>query len=195
MAPKRRYDWDTIRNEYRTGTYSDSELARRHGCSRTAIQKRVKKEGWKRDLSKAVRQSVKAKLIEEDAKVAREVAGRNARTDKDEIDRAADTRLEVIRLHRKDIAALRALETKLIEDLSGNPKKLYITQYRGEIIEKEVALTASERAMATNNLANVQHKRIQLERQAYNLNDTFDPDDEDLDEIPIVAVEPKERDE
>lgn len=175
MPQKPKYPWDTIRKEYRTGTYSDSELARRHGCSRRAIQKRVEREGWTKDLSEAVKQSLRAKLVKEDAKVASQVAGRNANNeDESDIDRAAETRLAVVQLHRKDINSLRELEAKLIDEIFNNPTKLYLAQYQGTIIQKTVGLTAAEKAMAANNLANVQHKRIALERQAFNLNDTGD---------------------
>ena len=42
-------DWERIRAEYETTGETVSELARRHECSRTAIQKRAKAEGWARD--------------------------------------------------------------------------------------------------------------------------------------------------
>ncbi len=58
-------------------------------------------------------------------------------------------------------------------------------------------MTAAERAQAANNLANVQHKRIALERQAYNMDATGNKDDPlgaILDEIakraaPLVEVD------
>ncbi|RLB91964.1 MAG: hypothetical protein DRH10_00610 [Deltaproteobacteria bacterium] len=181
MAKKSRYnhDWQAIEAEYRTNQFSDAELARRHGCSRGAIQKRVKKFGWTRDLSRAVAQASKAKLIAEDAKlVAGEVAGSNVRErNRETIEQAAERRVAVVRLHRNDIQILRELEAKLLKELLGEPTKLYITQYKGKIVSKELSLTAAERSQAANNLANVQHKRIQLERQSFNLNDKGDDDD------------------
>ena len=172
MAQAQRYDWQKIRSEYETGTFSDAELCRRHGCSRAVLQRHRDREGWKRDLAADVKRTVSRRLIEEDAGGgAGAGAPRDAKSDQEAVEWAAETRLNVIRLHRRDIKQLRELETKLIEELSGNPTKLYLAQYQGEIIEKTVALTAAERAMAANNLANVQHKRIQLERQAFNLSD------------------------
>ena len=41
-------DWERIRAEYEAGE-TVSGLAREHGCSRAAIQKRAKAEGWARD--------------------------------------------------------------------------------------------------------------------------------------------------
>lgn len=166
-----KYDWKLIEREYRTNMYSDAELSRRHGCSRTAIQKKAKKLKWTRDLSSAVRQATNAKLVQEDAKVAGKVAGCNAVPDSETIDRASDTAVEVVKCQRRDINNLRDLEAKLIEELGGEPNKLYITQHKGLIVEKVVAIPVTERAAALNNLANVQHKRIQLERQAFGIKD------------------------
>ncbi len=52
-----------------------------------------------------------------------------------------------------------------------NPTKLYITQYKGEIVEKVVGLTATEKSQGYINLANAMSKIITHERQAFNLDD------------------------
>lgn len=39
-------DWAAIRNEYESGLFSARQLARRHLISHTAINKRIKGEGW-----------------------------------------------------------------------------------------------------------------------------------------------------
>ena len=40
-----RFDWESIRAEYEVGA-SQSDLSKRYGVSRTAIQKRIRAEGW-----------------------------------------------------------------------------------------------------------------------------------------------------
>jgi len=171
MPQKPRYDWVAIKKEYRTATYSDAELARRHGCSRRAIQKRVEKEGWTRDLAGAVRQTFTAKMVAEDARVARKVADDNAKSDESEVDRAAEVRLDVVLLHRSDIKALREEEQRLLAELGDSPTKLWVGQYQGQVIEHKVGIAVTERASALQALAAVQHKRIQLERQAFHIED------------------------
>ena len=163
MNTKRQTDWEAIEREYRIGQLSMAEIARRHKITRSAICHKAKRANppWERDLVEAVKARIRHKL-------STDVNGDNVEDD-DLIEAAAARGANVVRLHRKDIAALRKLEAALIEELAGNPTKLYITQYQGQIIEKVVGLTAAERALAANNLANVQHKRIQLERQAYSL--------------------------
>ncbi|MBU2060120.1 MAG: hypothetical protein KKB38_20610, partial [Gammaproteobacteria bacterium] len=85
---------------------------------------------------------------------------------------AAQRGVALVLEHRKAISKLATLEEKLLEELSDEPKKLYITQYQGEIVSEEVGIDVVSRAGALLNLAGVQAKRIQLERQAFNL----DPD-------------------
>jgi len=48
-----RYDWAQIRAEYEIGA-SQSDLARRHGCSRKAVQNRIAAEGWTQDVRPAL---------------------------------------------------------------------------------------------------------------------------------------------
>ncbi|RLB91843.1 MAG: hypothetical protein DRH10_00925 [Deltaproteobacteria bacterium] len=178
-----KYAWEAIEREYRSGQFSQGEIARRYGCSRQAISKKVKRYGWKKDLSEAVSKAANSKLVDIDAGVAGGVATRNARDDAKTIELAASRRVAVIELHRKDINSLRQLEEELIARLMDKPEKVYITQYQGKIIQKKLSLTVSEMAQAANNLANVQHKRIQLERQAYNLDSGNDDD-----KLPGVVV-------
>jgi predicted DNA-binding protein YlxM (UPF0122 family) len=168
MVIRRDVDWEAIEQEFRAGQLSVADIARKHDISHQAIFQRAKRKGWKRDLTAAVKNRTQQKLVAD-------VADRNA-TDDEIAEAAADRAANIVRSHRADIAALRELEANLIKELDSNPTKLYISTYRGKIIEKTVSLTASERAQAANNLANVQHKRIQLERQAFSIGSDSDED-------------------
>ena len=86
------FDWETIRAEYEAGA-SQSELSKRHGVSRTAIQKRIKAEGWMQDVTGAIN-----RLTE--AKVAGVVAGCNPQKKAEALSRAAEDKAAVIRNHR-----------------------------------------------------------------------------------------------
>ena len=155
-----------------------AEIGAIYGVSRQRVSKRAQEKGWTRDLSKAVRQAVKAKLIEVDTVdkvdtvdnqgLDRTVDSSNAKA---AIETAATRGAGIILLQRRDIATLRDQEARLLDELGGNPTKLYITQYQGQIVQESVGIPVTERAAALQALANVQHKRIQLERQAYNLDD------------------------
>jgi len=179
-------DWEAIEREYRAGQLSIKEIARRYDCSDAAIHQRKKRDEangkiWRRALSDIVRRKIKERLVSDKVSVAN--------VSDDEIsDEAANRGVEIINLQRQDILALRELEASLIKELRGKPTKLYLAQFQGKIIQKVVALTVAERSMAANNLANVQHKRVQLERQAYNLGDGPAGDDPEPKEIPYTVV-------
>ncbi len=89
-----RYDWETIRAEYEAGA-SQSELAKRHGVSRKAIQKHITAEGWAQDISGTL-----DRLTE--AKVAGVVAGCDPKKKAAALDRAADAKAAVIMRHKEE---------------------------------------------------------------------------------------------
>ena len=90
----RAFDWEQIRAEYEAGA-SQSELARRHGVSRTAIQKHIQTEGWTQDISGTLE-----RLTE--AKVAGVVAGCNPKKKAEALGKAADAKAAVIERHRRE---------------------------------------------------------------------------------------------
>ena len=172
MAKRKIIDWETIEAEYRAGQLSIREIARQNNCSAPAILKKAKLNGWKRDLTKKVQQLVNTKLVNDG------VNDNNANDD-EIIETMASRNVAAIRLMRQDIEKLRQVEQKFIDELSGDPKKTWVGQYKGEIVEKEYDLTVTERAIAAANLANVQHKRIALERQARNIDQSGPTGSED----------------
>lgn len=89
-----RYDWETIRAEYEAGA-SQSELAKKHGVSRKAIQKHILSESWTQDVSGAVN-----RLTE--AKVAGLVAGCDPKKKAEALNAAADQKAAVINRHREE---------------------------------------------------------------------------------------------
>ena len=89
-----RFDWETIRAEYEAGA-SQSDLSRRYGISRTAIQKHIRVEGWMQDVSGAIN-----RLAE--AKVAGVVAGCNPKKKAEALDRAADAKAAVMLRHKEE---------------------------------------------------------------------------------------------
>lgn len=188
------YDWDQIEREWRTNQFSDAELARRHGCSRGAIQKRRDKHCWVRDLSDDVRVLANARLVKEDAyyglgqqQVAGEVTGCHLGAkdhDRREVELAAETRVEVVRQHRRTIKMLQQLEDELIEKLTGSPIRKATASYMGEISTADVELSPAELAVAYNQLVSAATRRMDAERKAFNLDDKGRPDDA----LPLVLV-------
>lgn len=120
----RRPDWEAIERDYRTGQFSDQELADKHDnvISRQAISKRAKTRGWQKDLSNEVRRATKAKLIAEQVaeRVAGEVAERIAKGGNATIEAvlaAAETNKQVVLGHRRNIAKLATITMGLVTQL------------------------------------------------------------------------------
>jgi hypothetical protein len=61
---RRDVDWQTIKNSYRCATSAVRVLADIHGVSEGTFRARAKREGWQRDLARAVRQRVREMLTQ-----------------------------------------------------------------------------------------------------------------------------------
>lgn len=161
-----KFDVEAIGRDYR-GPLSTREIGRKYGCSETYVRKLAKKYQWvKGDLAEKVRARVKEKLA---ADVAVPAA-----TEAEIVEAAANRGADAVRLQRQDIQRLRDIEQKLIAELSdpdNPPQRVHITSYLGTVKKTVLGIDVVGRSMAAAQLANVQHKRIQLERQALGLND------------------------
>jgi len=175
---KKKPDWEAIEKDVRAGVLSIREISRRYKCPESTIRKKIKDFGWERSLVDRVRERAQEKLLR------RNMRKPNA-TDEEIVEEKSEEVAAVLESHRGDIAKMKMVEQTLLSELEDNPTKLWIGQYQGKVIEKIVAIAVTERAAALNNLANVQHKRIALERQAYGLKDGANPS-EQITEIPIV---------
>lgn len=139
-SPKPKADWEAIERDYRLGIYTVVELAERYGgvVSRQAIEKRARLREWTKDLSGAVKQATKAKVIaaqvraavvaqvqaavappEEDAttQVARRVA-LVAPKAIDAVEVAADANAGVILRHRSNLLQISELAVRMMGELA-----------------------------------------------------------------------------
>ena len=161
-----KFDIEAIGRDYR-GPLSSREIARKHGCSEGYVRKLAGKHKWvKGDLAEKVRARVKEKLA---ADVAVPAA-----TESEIVEAAANQGADAVRLQRQDIQKLRAIEQKLIAELSdpeNPPTTVKVTSYLGSVTQTTLGIDVVGRSMAASYLSSVQHKRIQLERQALGLND------------------------
>lgn len=185
MGSRKQIDWEAIEKEIRSNQLSIREIARQFGVSEGAIRKRIKAKGIKRDLAEQVRKRVREKIVRS------EVRTPNA-SEEEIVEEAAERGADVVKLHRQDIANLRNEEQKILQELGDKPTKLWVGQFQGQVIEHVVGIAVTERAAALHALAGVQHKRIQLERQAYGIDDDGRKPEE-IEEIKITLVKPNEQ--
>ena len=151
MADRPVVDWEAVEREYRAGVLSVREIAKGAGVSHPAIIKRAKKEQWTQNLAARVREEVTARLV------TAEVTVGNSRAAIAEI---ATRSVDVIVGHRRSITRLRDIIAKLTDDLAAD----------GEKPEAE-RLCLKDRAVIIESIGRSQARMIQLERQAFGLDD------------------------
>jgi hypothetical protein len=202
---RKSFDWEAIGREYRAGQLSIREIGRQHGCAESYIRKVAKKEGWKRDLTKAIKEQVRNKMVRNTERTPS--ANQSEATDKEIVKEYSDRAVAVLNIQRKDVGelgilgqalreelkaltcnkedfeelaeALCALETKQSKAKKNGKDRITGIQRQIEAIQKVLSLP--ERAKVFQSLCNSIAKLIPLERQSYNLEDN--PDGEALDSL------------
>lgn len=189
-AAKKPTDWESIEREYRAGVLSIREIAKAHDLSDTAIRKKAKADDWQRDLSAQVAEKVRSELVRSEVRTA------DPQTEREIVEVAAATVVQVVRSHRVRIKqgnALVELLTKQLMDVAGsrdqfeeaiemetendaNPK-------RRSILMKAVSL--STHAAIAVNLANATKTWVGLERQAFGLRDEAEDSKQALTEAAV----------
>jgi hypothetical protein len=188
----KRVDWVPIEREIRAGQLSNREIARQYDISETAIRKRIKSRGIKRDLSKRVREEVRTKLVRGDVRT--DNANTDSVSDDQIVDEASDRALSIVRSHRKSILSGRVIANQLSDQLSlvaDNREAIEqaiiddtppdengkIDIKRRNAMLKAVSLPAH--AGVLRDLSVVLKNIIPLERQAFNIDETADSDGPD----------------
>jgi AcrR family transcriptional regulator len=175
-------DWERIEREYRAGVLSVREIAAGAGISHTAINKRVAKEGWTRDLTAEVRREVHSRLAV--SEVSAEVSEATAR---EIVDQAASRSVEVVRQHRVVLQRGRRIAEKLLEKaegiLEGRTSAVLVPVLDSKGVkkgEKVTFATLGDRETIADVVAKAAQalaKLIPLERQTFNLDASVDPKD------------------
>lgn len=185
----KRYDndtWEQIRNEYRAGTLSVRDIAKAFGPTEAAIRSRAKKDQWERDLTDQVRAATRAKLNAAEALPSAKP--------QEIIAAAADRNFKAVQSHMKSLGRLAELEEKLLERIERGFADMDVFDEAEGIMERITAATEQpkarqmemafaalftpemDRATLLRNLTRCVSdvttavgKRIQLERQALNI--------------------------
>ena len=158
-ATERVIDWEEIEAQFRAGQLSVRAIAKLHGISKTAIEKRAKKANppWTRNLAAKVQERVATKLVEA---VATSKSAERA------VEQAADLAVKVLINHRQDIHRLRQRRDALLAHLDRAlnppaPKK------EGQAVVAPIG--ASEHATILERISRIEQRIQTLERAAWNL--------------------------
>ena len=159
-TPKTPTDWEAVEREYRAGQLSIREIAKAADLTEGAIRKRARRDKWERDLSARVREAVRTELVRS------EVRNSDPRTEREIVAAAAMRSADVILAHRKDIARFRSVASDLLRAIETDDDK-----------PEDGRMSAKERAALLEQLSRVAVRMIQLERQAFGLDDAKPQDD------------------
>jgi hypothetical protein len=208
---RRRADWEAIERDYRTGKFSDQELHNKHGydenhvqiITRQAISKRAKEKAWPKDLTVAVRQATKAKVLQAQAvanrkEVADTVAEKVAAATSEQIDSTltavlavAEVNKQVIMGHRDDLHQLRNLTMSMVGELRAVSMSPARVQELHDMLTSGQELTAAQiaeardaftdltklpsRVLTVQRLSQAMTRLQQMERVAFGLDEPDDP--------------------
>jgi hypothetical protein len=165
--PERVIDWDRIELDYRAGLKSVRAIAGEHGVDEKQIRRKAIYCKWARDLSARIRSEARAKLLSnEPGKLGRAPK----RPDREIISDAADTQVEIVLKHRRDLRKLREISRTLTDRLDA--------ALNGGISEESLAvhLGKDSPAQLLERLVSVTEKLVKLERQAYAIDGDSDPE-------------------
>lgn len=178
-------DWEAIEAEYRSGTISNAELGRKYDVSEGAIRKRAKACEWTKDLTAKVQTAVRDRLVRAEVREAN--ARTSSRTDAEIIEAAAETAVQVVQIHRRDVRHGRSICAALfaeLQDTSANRELIAecidsetqddLSPTRRNQMMKAISLPTRARAML--DLSAAMKNLVAVERQAFSLDDKDDKD-------------------
>jgi len=190
VARKRRTDWDAVERDYRTGRFTLRELETKYEVNNSTISRRADKHGWTQDLSTAIKQATKAKLIQSIVAAECSKTQQNAA---ETVLAAAEVNKQVILGHRHGLQELTQVKRTLLGQIQ---QAAALLPDLAEVVEMvrnpdengiDRANDALRKAMSRSalvddlkKLADVDEKVRKGEREAFGLDDVGQPENEGL---------------
>lgn len=178
-------DWVAIERQYRLGTKSNTQLATEFGASVSSIGRRATGHGWIADKSEEVAATTNSLLIQ----IASGNANPNATPSALEIKAAAQTNVDVVLSHRRDIKRSRELMKGLLGELEVTTANRALFEQLGELLDESgpdangnwkadkrnelyaKVISLSGRVDNSKKVVEMLEKLIKLERQAFGIAD------------------------
>lgn len=158
---KRKTDWPAVERDYRATNLTLAELGKKHDCLASSIANMVRRHGWERDLSDAVKHATNARLIASTVASAAADAGQAIT---DTVLASAEVNVRIITSQRKRLTDLYALVDRAQAKLES----------LGE--EMESVRDAAVFVQAVSNLTNSTKTLIEAERKSFGLDDKAEDD-------------------
>ncbi len=196
-APKKRQriDWEAVERDYRTGQFSNVELAAKHGTNPATLSRKIKadqaldQDRWQKDLTEVVRQATNARLMAELVKESQDpsqaAVSEGQEKVKTAIQAAAEVNANIIRQHQRDAGATRALVMDMLAELTLATHKADELERLAEIVSEGQStepddidearravkdmLDIHKRVASIQKLADTLNKLQPLERKAHGI--------------------------
>lgn len=192
-------DWANVEREYLSGERSLRDIGAEYGIDEALIRRRAKKENWSRDLRERVRS--RADIIVRKEEV-RKLSARKVRkvTEAEIIEASANTQVQIIFAHRKDIKRSRELGFGLFQQCESQTVDNELFEQLGELMKKpegnydklntvyQKVLSFPSRVDSYKKLTDALKTMIGLERQAFGLADNANGD-ADTPKEKVIRVE------
>lgn len=178
-------DWERIELDYRAGIKTLRQIAEEHGITHGAINKRAKRDGWERDLSEKIH--AKADALVSRAAVSTPVSADTRIKEQAVVDANAHAVADVRLAHRRDIHRARRLTNALLDELERqtDPDTLVLLEELGELLKNpdektgrdrlnevyQAVISLPERSKTMKVLAESLQKLVDMERQAFGMNE------------------------
>lgn len=135
MATRKAIDWEAVEIQYRAGVRSLKDIGAEFGVSDAGILKRVKRDGWTRDLKAKIQAKADAKVSA--SLVSGEVSAQTRLAEAQVIEAEADTQASIRISHRKDIGRSRRLLLALLEELEVATGNIELFQELGDFLRSD----------------------------------------------------------
>lgn len=181
-AGKAAPDWERIELDYRAGVKTLRQIADENSISHGAINKRAKRDGWDRDLSKKIQS--KADALVSKALVSNPVSKESKVSERQIVDANGRARAEVQLSQRSAIRRNGNIVARLTDELEAQvgPENAALLADLGEIMREpdesgqdkrndlyRKIISLPERAKTAKTLAETLRITVDMERQAFGM--------------------------
>jgi len=178
MARRSDIDWESLQRDYRIGLLSIQMLSEKYSVNRVSISRKAKSESWTRDLSEQVQAAAQAKV---DAMIVDNVTSTlhlSYNKDAMMVEVASDFKADIIRKHRKDLAANTQMMNTLVQRLYDQAMQVdTVAQLLDRLKnddpmawrEMHKVMSLSSHIENLKKITEIHNNIITAERKAYNL--------------------------
>lgn len=132
---RKQIDWEGVEREYRAGIRSLRDIGSEFGVSEGAIRKRVKAEGWERDLSARI--EARAESLVRKSEVRAEVRKEaNLANEREIIEANAQVIADAVLNQRKDVQRARSTVQKLFAEMDASIDGIEDLERLGELMDR-----------------------------------------------------------